>query len=215
MAVTTDGRYRVLESPRDRHELLLVDLADEAFEPTYVRRDGYDDDRLSAAVDSLRPGYVVDATLAWGDDATARFAELDVRRRTLVAFVDDVDGLFEAARETWRDARVEGAAMNSRVTRNTDGEPNGVIYVFAEQPGARDVFEEFRICALPLEPLLSRVNEGRDDDDAREVFVMRPADEPFVLVYIVFRKDGLLANTIRDTYDCPRSDRPSGRTGGA
>ncbi|MFC6990047.1 DUF6663 family protein [Haloplanus sp. GCM10025708] len=38
----------------------------------------------------------------------------------------------------------------------------------------------------------------------REVFVMRPADDPFVVVYVVFEPEGLLATTVRDTYDCPR-----------
>jgi len=35
------------------------------------------------------------------------------------------------------------------------------------------------------------------------VFVMNPVDEEFVLVYIVFRKDGMLASTVRDTYGLP------------
>jgi hypothetical protein len=76
-----------------------------------------------------------------------------------------------------------------------------VLYVFAEQPGARDLFEEFRSGVLPLEPLLQRVEEGRDDDEDRAIFVLRPADEPFLVVYIVFTQDGLLDRTMRDTYD--------------
>ncbi|MFB6129998.1 MAG: DUF6663 family protein [Salinigranum sp.] len=204
MAATTSGRYRVLDSHRDGREFLLVHLDDESFEPTVVEATGYDG-ALADGVAALRPGYVVEAALDWDGDGNARFAALSVERRSLFAFVDDVTGLFEAALGTWREAAASGDAMNSRVTRNTDGEPNGVLYVFAEQRGARDLFAEFRNGTLPIEPLVSKVEEGRDDDGEREVFVMRPADEPFVLVYVVFRKGGLLADTIRDTYDCPRT----------
>ena len=201
MELTTSGRFRVLDSPRERPELLLIDL--ETFDPTYVLTDGYDDS-LADTVAGLRPGYVVEATFAWTDDGTPRFASLDVERRTRIEFVDGVTGVFEAARETWQTAEADGEGMNSRVTYDTDGAANGVLYVFAKQAGARDLFEEFQSGVLPLEPLVQRVNENRDDDGPREVFVMRPADEPFVLVYIVFRAEGILAETVRDTYDCPR-----------
>lgn len=201
MELTTSGRFRVLDSPRERPELLLIDL--ETFDPTYVLTDGYDDG-LADAVASLRPGYVVEATFTWTDDGTPRFASLDVERRTRIEFVDGVTGVFEAARETWQTAEADGEGMNSRVTYDTDGAANGVLYVFAKQSGARELFEEFQSGVLPLEPLVQRVNENRDDDGPREVFVMRPADEPFVLVYIVFRAEGILAETVRDTYDCPR-----------
>ena len=202
--VTTGGRFRVLDSPRDVDERVLVALdADggEAFEPTFVRTDGYAG-RLADRVASLRTGYVVDATLSW-TDGTARFESVDVRKRTLFEFADGVTGMFEAAQETWRDAVAAGDAMNSRVTRNTDGDPNGVLYVFAAQSGARDLYAEFRDGTRPLDPLVDRVNDHRGDGD-REVFVLRPADDPFVVVYIAFEKGGLLADTVRDTYDCPR-----------
>jgi hypothetical protein len=201
MELTTSGRFRVLDSPRERPELLLIDF--ESFDPTYVRTDGYDDG-LADAVERLRPGFVVEATLAWSDDGSARFASLAVERRTRIEFVDGITGVFEAARETWQTAEAEGEGMNSRVTYDTDGAANGVLYVFAKQSGARDLFEEFQSGVLPLEPLVQRVNDNRDDEGPREVFVMRPADEPFVLVYIVFRAEGILAETVRDTYDCPR-----------
>lgn len=202
MELTTSGRFRVLDSPREEQERLLIDL--ESFDPTYVRTDGYDDD-LASVVANLHPGFVVEATLTWTDDGTARFASLDVERRTRIEFVDGVTGVFEAARETWQTAEAEGEGMNSRVTYDTDGAANGVLYVFAKQSGARDLFEEFQSGVLPLEPLVQRVNENRDDEGPREVFVMRPTDEPFVLVYIVFRAEGILAETVRDTYDCPRA----------
>lgn len=229
MEVTTRGRFRVLDSPRKPAELLLIDVRtgggtaaaadavepdfEEAYAPTYLTAEGYEGP-LAATVGALRPGYLVEATLAW-TDGTPRFADIDLERRTLVEFVDGVTGIFEAARGTWREAEAAGEAMNSRVTRSTDGDPNGVLYTFAEQRGARDLFGEFRSGVLPLEPLLKRVNrtdDGSAGDEGgrapaeREVFVMRPADEPFVLVYIVLRKEGLLADTVRSTYDCPRPD---------
>ena len=206
MNVTSEGRFRVLASPRDPEGFVLVALdADgtDEYEPVEVRGDGYDGE-LADAVAALRPGYVVDATLSW-DDGTARFAAVAVRKRTLFEFADGVTGMFEAATETWRNAAAAGEAMNSRVTRGTDGDPNGVLYVFASQSGARDLFAEFRDGSRPLEPLVGRVNETRGDDE-REVFVLRPADEPFVAVYIALEKGGLLADTVRDTYDCPRPD---------
>ncbi|WP_224447782.1 DUF6663 family protein [Haloprofundus salilacus] len=203
MELTTRGRYRVFGHPRDPEELLLVELDGESFDPTYVRIDGYEGS-LADEVSALRPGYVVEATLAWDDDGTPAFETVDVEQRSRIEFVDAVTGLFEAANETWNEAVAAGEGMNSRVTRDTDGRPNGALYVFAEQPGARDLFDEFESGVLPLEPLLQRVNDERDDDDPREVFVMRPVDGEFVVVYIVFEKEGLLANTVRETYDCPR-----------
>lgn len=202
MDVTTSGRFRVLGRPRDESELLFVDV--ESFDPTYVPADAPADGAADLAdrIADLRPGYLVEATLAW-TDGIPRIADLSVRRRTRFEFVDSVTGVFEAARETWTEAEAAGEAMNSRVTRDTDGEPNGALYVFAKQSGARDLFDEFQSGTTPLEPLVARVNERRGDDP-REVFVMHPADEPFLLVYIAFRKGGLLAETVRDTYDCPR-----------
>jgi hypothetical protein len=208
MDLTTTGRYRVLDRRPDEAELLLVETSassDGEYEPVAVDAGGYDDG-LAATVDDLRSGYLVTATLDWATDGTARFESVTVDRRTLYEFVDGATGIFEAARETWQEAAAGNEAMNSRVTRNTDGAPNGVVYVFAKQSGARDLFEEFRTGVVPIEPLVARVDEGRDEDTPREVFVMRPADEPFVLVYVVFSKGGLLADTVRDTYDCPRSE---------
>lgn len=201
MIATTEGRFRVLDSPRGDEERLLLDL--EGFDPTYVPLSGHGD--LDERVAGLRPGYLVDATLSWEDDEPT-VTDLTVLKRTLFTFADDVTGLFEAARETWRAAVADGEAMRSRVTRSTDGDANGALYVFAEQPGARDLFSEFADGQRPLDPLLARVNETDDGD--HEVFVLRPADEPFVAVYIVFEKGGFLADTVRDTYDCPRPDEP-------
>ena len=204
MEATTAGRFRVLS--REDGTFVLVDLApaddpEGAFEPVRVAAEGYDG-ALSEAVGALEPGYVVDAELAWAD-GTARFESVDVRRRSRYLYADGVENLFEAARDTWRDARAAGDAMGSRVTRDTDGEPNGALYVFADA-GARDLFAEFRNGTTPIEPLVERVNEtevdGDDDPPEREVFVLRPASGEFVVVYVAFAKGGLLARTVRDTY---------------
>lgn len=199
MKPTTGGTYRVMGTPDEGGKLLLIHV--ETHDPTYVGTEGYEGG-LRESVEGLRPGYVIDATLELTDD-TAAFTEVDVRSRTLVEFVDGATGIFEAARETWREARTEGIAVNSDVTYDTDGGANGAVYTFAKQQGARDVWEELRTGILPLEPLIERLDG--EDDGPHEVFVMRPADEEFVLVYLVLEKDSVLADTVRDTYDCPRS----------
>ena len=216
MDPTTTGRYRV----HDRHEtptdvdtstpvFVLVELppapvdptdsnAADAYDPVYVVATGYEE-ALADRVASLDAGSVVDATLAW-DDGTARFTELSVRRETRFWFADDVEGMFEAAIETWQRIRADGEGVGSITTRSTDDEPNGALYLFADGPGT-DTFEEVRTGRLPIEPLVARVNRTRDDDAPRSVFVLRPAAYDFVAVYVVFERDGVLAQTIRDTYD--------------
>ena len=227
MDPTTSGRFRVHDrrrrpdiddesdgadpaaSPDDPEEFVLVELADEPvdptapdaedrFDPLYATAEGYEGD-LADAVDALRPGFVVDATLAW-TDGSARFREVEVVRETRFRFADDVEGMFEAAVETWRQIRAEGEPVGSITTRSNDGDPNGALYLFADAPGS-DTFDEVRTGRLPIEPLVARVNESRDDDGPREVFVLRPADHEFVAVYVVFDRDGVLAQTVRDTYD--------------
>lgn len=212
-------RYRVLD--RTKGALVFVDLdtpdpgpgpePDEGFEPVRVAADDYDGESVADAVARLEPGYVVTATLRWPDAATrgdaggdgdsplARVESLTVERESRYRFVDDAEPMFEAARDAWRDASTAGDGMGSRVTRDTDGEPNGALYVFGEA-GARDLFGEFQSGTTPLEPLVDRVNDDLDDDGPREVFVLRPPDGAFVVVYIAFEKDGLLARTVRDTY---------------
>jgi len=117
--------------------------------------------------------------------------ETDTRYR----FVRTDEPLFEAARDCWAAARHADEAMNARVTHGTDDEANGVVYTFAEGP--RDLFAEFRDGTRPLDPLLSRVGRVAPP---YEVFVIDHEAEPFVVVYIVLRRDGLLAETVRDTY---------------
>ncbi|MEZ3116772.1 DUF6663 family protein [Halobaculum sp. MBLA0147] len=294
MTDDTPGRYRVhARITRDGESaFVLIDCAEtddpaEAYEPVVVAADGYEG-ALAETVAELETGNRVAATLDWtGPDATASFETLSVERRTRFRFADEVEGLFEAARDAWEAARRDGDAVNARVTRDTDGEPNGSLYVFGD-PAGRDVFHEFRSGRRPIDPLVERVDEaaaaregdeGEDereggaeaagagrvggsdggsfaagslasrlpqadeetaasgdeeqsagdrteqaDEDAtaaagdgterggdavsetdglppREVFVLRPVDGAFVVVYVVFRRDGLLAETVRDTYE--------------
>jgi hypothetical protein len=209
MEQTTRGTFRLLESTREADEWLLLDV--ESGDPTYVPATGYEGD-LAETVASLEPGNRVDADLAW-TDGQARFAALAVVTATRFHFFRTTEPLFEAAQRCWRDAVEHGAGMNSRVTYDTDGEPNGVVYTFAEQPGQRDLFEEFRDGGKPLEPLLVRAAGGREslegeadagDDESPappfETFVLAHPEHPFVTVYIVFDPDGFLAETVRDTY---------------
>jgi len=193
----------------DAEEFVLVELPDgpvdpadsdatDRYDPLYATAEGYEGD-LADAVGALHPGFVVDATLAW-TDGSARFREVEVVRETRFRFADGVEGMFEAAVETWEQIRAEGEPVGSITTRSNDGDPNGALYLFADAPG-NDTFEEVRSGRLPVEPLVARVNDSRDDDDPREVFALRPAAHEFVAVYVVFDRDGVLAQTVRDTYD--------------
>ncbi|WP_243700440.1 DUF6663 family protein [Halorussus pelagicus] len=193
---TGPKRYRILEVSDGR--LRLLDL--QTFEPVVTADSGHD-----APVSDLRPGYLIDADLDWSSpDPTVR--SVSVRRPTLYVFADDIDPVFDVARETWTDARAAGDLMNSRVTRNTDNEVNGVLYVFAESP-TTGTFESFRDGTRPVEPLVDRVNE-QEGSAPREVFILRPADEEFVVVTIALRKGGQFADTLRETYDRSRPSEP-------
>lgn len=192
-------RYRVLDSTRASDEFLLLDP--ETAEPTYVARTGYEG-ALGERVASVEAGALVGAEVDWTGDRP-RFADLDVVEPTRFAFARDVTNLFEAAVECWREAEYAGDAMNSRVTRGTDGDVNGVCYVFADQPGRRDLFEEFRDGTKPLDPLLARVTGA---DPPYEVFVLDPREHPCVVVYIALERDGLLASTVRETYGLDDGD---------
>ncbi|PSP55976.1 hypothetical protein BRC82_03145 [Halobacteriales archaeon QS_1_67_19] len=189
--------YRVLGMPRSG-ALKLLDR--ETYEPVRTAESGHD-----ASVGDLRPGYLIDADLDWSSaDPTVESAS--VRRPTLYAFADGIEPVFEVARDAWADARLAGDSMTSRLTRNTDNEVNGALYVFAENP-TDGLFESFREGTRPIEPLVEKVNE-EDGPAPREVFVLRPASGEFVAVTITFRKGGQFADTLRDAYDRPRPDEP-------
>lgn len=188
-------RGPIASSPvRAAEEWLLLDVG--TADPTYVPATGYAGD-LAETVAELRPGNRITATLSW-EAGTPRFAALAIETRTEIDFFDGATGIFEAGRETAA-ARRSGEGMNSRVLRGTDGGEIGVVYTFATQPGARDLFAEFRDGVRPLEPLIERL--GRDAEPPYGISVIRPADEPFVLVCLALDPDGLLAETIRDTYE--------------
>lgn len=203
MQATTSGEFRVLDRPHGTvGSFTLLDLAN--MEPTLVEAGDYGG-TLGETVAGLRPGYTVEATLSW-EDSDARFEDVDVTGWTLITYAQAVSGLFEAALETMEEARRENVGVTGRPTLSTDGEPNGAVYAFAEQRGERDIFEEIRSGALPLEPLIDRLEAAESVD--HEVFVMRPVEHDFVIVYLVLHRDSLLADTVRDTYDCPRPDEP-------
>lgn len=195
MDPTTTGHFRVLADPRG-DGWLLVDVeadgsAPDAFDPLAAD--------LADGVDAPESGNVVAATLAWESDRPT-VTDLSVERADVVGFADGVTDMFEAASETFQSARAAGDGMASRVLQGTDGDALGVVYTFADAPG-QDTFARFRDGSLPLEPLLDRVDEGRDDDAPRATYVLRPAADEFVAVAIAFDRESVLARTMRDTYD--------------
>jgi len=184
MQQSSDGRFRVLPG-RDEEEWLLLDV--ESAEPTYVP---------AADAPDLAVGNRVSASLRW-TDGDPSIDEVEVTAPTRFRFVRTEEAVFQAAQECFEAARSAGEAMNSRVTYSTDNEPNGVVYTFAEQAGQRDLFSEFRDGVKPLEPLVARAAESTGPPFS--VWVLDPR-EPFVLVYIVLDPDGILEETMRDTY---------------
>ena len=186
MSPRTDGPFRVLPG-RDDDERLLLDVR--SADPFYVDREALPDAEV---------GNRVDADLAF-EDGDPVVDDATVETATTFRFVRTDEPVFEAARNCFEAARAEGEAMNSRVTYGTDGEPNGVVYTFADQPGSRDLFEEFRDGGKPLEPLVARAAEPEAANPPFSVWVI-DSEEPFVLVYIVLDPDGVLEETMRDTY---------------
>ncbi|MFB6297060.1 MAG: DUF6663 family protein [Salinirussus sp.] len=193
------GEYRVLPGPEHTGGAGWRLLDRERYETVTVAPEGHD-----APVADLRAGYLVEASLDL-QGIEPRVTRLSLSRPTLYAFADGIDPVFEAAEEAWRDARAAGG-MEGRVTRNTDGAVNGVLYVFADG-GVGNRFAEFRDGSRPVEPLVDRLVD-RDGPAPRELFVLRPAGDPFVVVTITRRKGSRFANTMRETYDCPRPSEP-------
>jgi hypothetical protein len=176
--------YRVLASPRADGERLLLDPA--TANPTYVP---------AATLDGIDPGNRVRATLDWTGEEP-RVTDHERVDATRFRFRRDVTPLFEAAADCWQETRSAGEPMGSRLLRNTDSDPVGVVYVFAEQAGARDLFGEFADGTKPLDPLL----DGVAADPPYDVFVLDPADHRCVVVCVAFDADSRFAETMRDTY---------------
>lgn len=214
------GRYRVLPG-RDADEWCLLDP--ETGERSYAAREV---DRLDgpgaveqepgerdAAVEQVSVGNVVRAELDWSTQPP-RFASLAVEDATTFAFTRGATDLFQAALDCMQAAERAGDAMRSELTRDTDGEVNGVLYVFAKQR-TRDLVAEFRDGSRPLDPLLDRIDAV---DPPYALFVIEPAREPFVVVYIALERHGLLARTVRETYfedgDSDGADGDDGGTAG-
>jgi len=169
---------------RTDDEWLLLDT--ETTDPTYV----------SELPLEVAPGTLLSASIDWnGEEPTVEDAT--VVESTQFHFHRTDAPVFQAAQACFEEARRAGEAMNARVTNDTDGRPNGVVYTFADQPGQRDLFSEFRDGEKPLEPLLSRTAEAADPPYS--VWVL-DVPEPFVLITIVFDPDGLFAETMADTY---------------
>ena len=185
-ATPTEEQFRVLPG-RDDAEWLLLDV--ESAEPTYV---------LRKLAPEMKAGNRVRATISWDGEAPVVDA-LTVETETTFEFVEIDEPIFEAAQECFERARADGEPMNSRVTYNTDNEPNGVVYTFADQSGRRDLLTEFRDGGKPLEPLVDRAARPDEIDPPLSVFVIDP-EEPFVVVYIVLEPNGLLDETVQDTY---------------
>lgn len=205
------GRYRVL-SGRDADEWCLLDP--ETGERSYAAREMVGGDGTGVAEDDapahdasehdapehdaperVSVGNVVRADLDWSTQPP-QFASLAVEDATTFAFTRGATDLFQAALDCMQAAERAGDAMRSALTRDTDGEVNGVLYVFAKQR-TRDLVAEFRDGSRPLDPLVDRVDAV---DPPYAVFVIEPAREPFVVVYIALERDGLLARTVRETY---------------
>lgn len=181
MQPTTSGTFRVLSDPHG--EWLLADP-----ESTEV---------LAVSGGALEPGNLIEATVAW-DAGDARITGFEIVAETRIHFREEVTDLFEVARELCRDARMQGEGMLGETTYSTDNQPNGAVYVFAEQSGARDIWEELRTGNVPLEPLIDRLTEF--EPEPYEIFVLDPVEEPFVVIYLVPDPDSMLANTVKDTY---------------
>lgn len=186
--------YRVLRSPRDDSELLLLDT--ETTDPVYAIRTGYENE-LTRIIERIEPGNVIQASFDWSGERP-RFSSIEIMTETVFSFASGATNIFEAAIECWQETVSAGEAMNSRLTRSTDGAVNGVLYVFAQQTGERDLFSEFHDGIKPIGPLLDPID---DSDPPYEVFVIEPKTEPFVLIYIVLEPNGILARTVRDTYE--------------
>jgi hypothetical protein len=176
------------------------------FEPVYIDMTKHDPS-IQSKIETLEAGYLIEATLKWTVDGP-QLTEVNVIAETDFTFYQNVTGVFEAATATWNDAVAEGEGMGSRLTRGTDAKPNGALYVFAKQHGARNLIREFQTGITPLEPLIRRIDEEEtastsvspESTQPRAVFLLEPATEPFVIVYVVFRRDGMLAGTLRSTY---------------
>lgn len=185
--------YRVLRSSRASDEYLLLDT--ETADPIYVITTGYEG-ALAETVSAMKPGNAVRATIDWSGERP-RFSSAEIVTETVFSFARDATNIFEAATECWRETAA-GESMNSRITRNTERDVNGVLYVFAKQAGERDLFSEFRDGIKPIDPLLDTIDGS---DPPYEVFGIDPRDEPFVIIYIVLEPNGTLARTMRDTYE--------------
>ena len=187
MNPSTEGCFRVYPGRRT-DELLFLDV--DSADPTYVP---------AALAPGLEAGNRIEASLEW-EDGEPIALESELLDPTSFRFLRTDEPVFQAAQGCFEEARRAGEAMNARVTYSTDSEPNGVVYTFADQAGQRDLFAEFRDGGKPLEPLLARAADSETTDPPFSVWVLDP-QEPFVLVYIVLDPEGVLEETMAETYE--------------
>jgi len=180
----TTGEYRVRSRAPDG-TAVCVPLDDGEGEPIRVESD------------DITPGNRVELALSW-EEGAATVEAADVLEDSRISYARGVTGLFEDALSAMDEARRERLGTNARTTYSTDGEPNGAVYVFADQPGERDLYAEFVEGVAPLEPLLDRLDEH--EDCPHHVFVLDPAEHDFLVLYLVLRTDSVLARTVADTY---------------
>jgi len=200
----TDDNNMMIDEETSQHNANAVSI--DKFEPVYIDISAHDT-AIQSAVDTLAAGYLIEATLKWTADGP-QIAAVDIIAETEFIFYEDITGIFEAATSTWNNAVAEGEGMGSRLTRGTDAKPNGALYVFAKQQGARNLIREFQTGITPLEPLIRRIDEEEaasvsvppESTQPRAVFILEPATKSFVIVYVVFRRDGMLAGTLHSTY---------------
>jgi len=196
MPATESGIYRVLPGPPDADGLVFLDRDTE--DPITVRPGD-----APGTVEPLQPGHLVGATVEWPPEGDLTLRDVTVRTRTLFEFVGDADHVFEKAEETFEAARRDRRPIGSTVTYDTDGRANGALYTIAKQGGGTDIYEQFRDGRRTLEPMVEKLGDG-GAEPPHEVFVIRPVEEPFVVVYLAIETGGVLADTVREEFDCPR-----------
>lgn len=171
-----------------------------------VYQSGYD--ALQPAVDDLRTGDLVAATLAGDPESDAepwRLTDLDRRDRVDMAFATDVTPP-EVARDLW----TPGTEEPTCVVLREDGEPVGVCCVQPRAHLPEGAFVPNVLTGLlPLESLLTDLPEI--GEPAAEALFLDP-DPPDADAYatpygvaLLFTDDAAdLPDRFREAYDCPR-----------
>lgn len=171
-----------------------------------VYESGYD--ALQSAVDDLRTGDLVEATLSGDPDADEeawRLTDLERVGGLTVDFAVDVDPP-DAARDLW----TPGATEPACTVLTEDGDPVGACCVQPRDPLPSGVFAPNVLTGLlPLESTFEAVPGVGDPAVEALVFDPDPPDatsysHPYG-VFVCFTEAGTrLAEEFRERYDCPR-----------